>query len=267
MSQIDNNRIKKWKNGRILYYYREADANFWDDHWEKQITKIYYKKYEAGSLDEIAPFIEKYLHNDDVILEAGCGTARYIVALRSRGFYNVQGIDWGPKTIKKVKSVYPDLPIKVGDATDIRMMNNFCDGYLSLGVVEHREDGPEPFLLEAFRVLKPGGYSFITIPYINPLRNLKRCLGFYRKINDTNTIFYQYAFSKFEFRKFLEKTGFEILEDKGIAGYFGIKEELPILFVLLDHMPGGWKIKQYLKKSNWTNFFGHLIMFVCKKKS
>ena len=264
-SRPESRRHKIWKNGKIAYYYDQANASFWDNHWEKLITRDYYKRYEDGDLDEYL-FFEEYLRKEDFILEAGCGTAQYVVALRSRGFKNIEGIDWGSQTISRVKAIYPDLPIKIGDVAKIETGNNYFDGYISLGVVEHRKEGPQPYLAEAFRVIKPGGYAFISVPYINALRCLKSRLGFYGKIVNTNMLFYQYAFSKSEFQNLLEKAGFETMEAHGIAGLFCLREELPFLFFLLDRMPGGWRVQQYMGKFNWINNWGHMILFVCKKR-
>lgn len=249
----------------MAYYYRQADAGFWDSHWEKFISKDYYKKYEEGDLGEYV-FLEKYLRMEDRILEAGCGTAQYIVALRSKGFKDIEGIDWGVQTINRVKAIYPDLPVRVGDVTKTEARDNYFDGYISLGVVEHRREGPEPYLTEAFRIIKPGGYAFISVPYLNSIRNLKRRLGFYREVENNTMVFYQYAFSRSEFHTLLERTGFEIIESFGIAGLYGLREELPGLFFLLDRLPGGWRIQSWIKKKSWMRTWGHMILFVCKKR-
>ena len=74
--------------------------------------------------------------------------------------------------------------------------DNQYDAYISIGVVEHRIDGPEPFLVEANRVLKPGGIAFISVPYVNPLRRFKSLLGCYKHQVTEKEIFYQYAFQK-----------------------------------------------------------------------
>jgi SAM-dependent methyltransferase len=258
-------RLKIWKNGRIIYYSRKADAKFWDSLWESQISLEYYRKCENGIADEYYPYFEKYLSRDDRILEAGCGTARYVVALRARGYQHINGIDWGKQTINKVKTIYPDLPIAFGDATKVDVGNDFYDGYISLGVVEHREEGPEPFLTEAYRILKPGGYAFFSVPYINPLRNIKRKLGYYHRKNLTGLSFYQYAFNKTDFKNYLEKAGFHLVKIQGVAGIFGLKEELPLLALVLNGIPGGWRIESFLKKIRWFDFFGHMVLFVCKK--
>ena len=259
------NRLKLWKDGRIIYYSKEADAGFWDNLWEGQISWEYYKEYESGILGEYYPFFEKYLSREDHILEAGCGTGRYVVALKARGYKFVNGIDWGKQTIDKVKSIFPDLPVAVGDATKVNVGNDYYDGYISLGVVEHREAGPEPFLIEAYRIIKPGGYAFFSVPYVNPLRNMKRILGYYGPRDLTGLTFYQYAFNKLDFRNFLEEAGFHLVKIHGVSGIYGLKEELPLLAWLLNNTPGAWRIEAFLKKIKWFDCFGHMILFICKK--
>ena len=43
-----------------------------------------------------------------------------------------------------------------------------------MGVVEHFEDGPLPALGEAYRVLKPNGLIFVSVPTVNVIRRVIR---------------------------------------------------------------------------------------------
>lgn len=138
-------RTKVWRSGRILYFHEKADADFWDNYWAGSLTKEFFKPYEAGKLDEFSRVFQKYLGKDDRILEAGCGTGRYIVALSARGYRKVEGIEWGRKTVEKIRAIYPDLPVFVGDVLNLDAPDHSYDRYISLGVVEHRVEGPEPF--------------------------------------------------------------------------------------------------------------------------
>ena len=261
----NNTRIKQWKKGKIIYFHRKADSQFWDDLWETQISLDYYDKFISSLPDKYCMFFEKYMSKENQIIEAGCGTARYVIALRSRGYRNVTGIDWAEETIHKVKSIIPDLPIYVGNVTSLNVEDGYYDGYISLGVVEHREEGPEPFLTEAFRIIKPGGYAFISVPYVNPLRKAKAIFGCYQVRPNSNHIFYQYAFQKKEFEQILQNTGFRIVEFSSIDGYFGIKEEFSRLFHFLDEVPGGSRIRLWVSKQKCIDFFGHMMMLVCQK--
>jgi SAM-dependent methyltransferase len=262
---MSDKRVKVWKNERICYYQNKADANFWDNSWKTLFTEDYYRQYEKGALEEYGAFFVKYLQRNDAILEAGCGTARYVVALKAKGYSHIEGIDWGEDTIKRVKDIYPDLPVRVGDAANIDVDSDSYDGYISLGVVEHCEDGPDCYLAEAFRVLKPGGYAFISVPYVNKLRKLKAKLGFYAERNISNMDFYQYAYSKIEFQGMLEKAGFTVVETGGVVGSFAVRDEFHELFKFLDRLPGSWLFNRFVKKLDRYNELGHMILFVCKK--
>ena len=52
------------------------------------------------------------------------------------------------------------------------MRTSSLGAYISLGVMEHFEDGCAAAMAEAFRVLKPGGLMFFTVPLENPFRKL-----------------------------------------------------------------------------------------------
>lgn len=257
-------RIKIWDHNRLLYYQDAATATYWDSVWDGNLNKEYYKPYENGWLGEYPHFIE-FLKPDDLILEAGCGTGRYVVSLRSRGYTKITGIDFGEKTIKRVKELFPDLPVTFGDATNTGIPEKTLDGYISLGVVEHRMDGPEPFLTEAYRIVKPGGIAFISVPCVNQLRLLKGRLGFYRTGVPSNLSFYQYAFQPIEFESILKEIGFKILTTYGIAGAFGIRDEFPRIFRSIDRFPGGWMVNRWIKNFDNSNRFEHMRLFVCQR--
>ena len=64
--------------------------------------------------------------------------------------------------------------MEVGDILDIRYPDSSFEAYISMGVVEHFEDGPVPALKEAYRVLKPNGLIFVSTPTVNVIRKLIR---------------------------------------------------------------------------------------------
>ena len=256
-----------WEKGRLLYFTEHAEPGLWEDYWSGLITRGYYEKYEHGELDELAPFAEKLFTKEDRILDAGCGSGRFVVSLLSRGFRNVEGIDCGQETIDRARAVFPDLPVRVGDAMRIDSRDDYYDGYISLGVVEHRQEGPEPYLREAYRVLKPGGRAFFSVPYVNPLRELKHRIGCFRGTRGNTAAFYQCAFSKVEFLTLLTEAGFEVIAARGVAGYHTLRQELPCLVSFLKSVPGGLRVLGYLKGSGWIDHYGHMILFVCRKPS
>ena len=262
---MNKKRLKIWSDDRLIYYQNLPDSKYWDEYWEPSIIKENYLKYGKGELDEYRSIFLKYLKRDQRILEAGCGNSKYVLSLIANGFDYVEGIDWAKQTIEKVKEIYPDLPIRVGDLTNIDVGDSNYDVYISLGVVEHRQEGPEPFLDEAYRVLKSGGTALFAVPFVNPVRRIKAKTGFYNQKPTNGYSFYQYAYVKESFIDYLNKSGFKVIETKELAGYYGLKEELPFIFTLISRMPFSSRIKRIIKRSWFLKYFSHICCFVCKK--
>ena len=128
-----------------------------------------YEAALAGQFEYLGHIYEQWLPKDGPILEAGCGRGQIVLALRARE-WDAEGIDYSEDTVAAVKQLFPDAPIRSGDVTHIDVADNHYAGYISIGVIEHRQAGPEPFLDEAYRVLRPGGIGVITVPYVHPIR-------------------------------------------------------------------------------------------------
>ena len=250
-------------------YYREiADAGYWDDLWRSYLSRKAYKQSERGHLGIYEePFI-KYLPQQGRILEAGCGTGGFVLALRTRG-YNVEGIDWAAETIRAAKSMWPDLPLRVGDARRLGVKDSCYEGYISLGVVEHFQAGPEQILQEARRVLVPKGIMLISVPFFNTLRQLKSRLGLYRGYA-TNHEFYQYAFSATEFSSIVENCDFEIVDAYACSAAKGFRDEIaPLRALAAIHRKingGMWLLLNLiLEQQRWARqHFGHMLMLVAR---
>jgi len=167
--------------------------------------------------------------------------------------------------VQAVRALYPDLPIHVGDATWLEVLDGYYSGYISLGVVEHRREGPEPFLQEAYRVLEPGGVAFISVPYFHPLRRLKAYLRMYRG-RPEGLEFYQYAFTETEFATLLQAASFEIIDRMLYGGFKGVKDEIPLLCQMFEWRGIGWRLQRWLRSWEWAERnLGHMILFVCRK--
>jgi len=256
---------RRVENGRLVWYSRRADANYWDHYWSDQISQQTYSGAEVGKLGSFQPVFARFLPKTGRILEAGCGVGQIVLALRVLG-YDVEGVEWGPETVQSVKRLKPDLPIRVGDVTKLGVPDGWYAAYISVGVVEHRKDGPQPFLREAWRVLQPGGIALISVPYFNPLRRLKALLQLYRdQAEDLD--FYQYAFAETEFHQLLIDSGFQVIDHLHYSTTKGIDDELPQLRRLAKHRPTG-RLAAMLYRSLWFNDkCAHMTMAVCRKSS
>jgi SAM-dependent methyltransferase len=252
-----------FKNGRLIYYRQEADAGHWDRVWERQDTKVIYADAQKGSLGHFEEIFPKHLPKQGKILEAGCGLGQLVIALRVRG-YDAEGVDYAEQTIRKLRSMFPEIPFRVGDVTHLEDPDGKYIGYISLGVVEHVESGPDPFLREAHRLLGSGGIACISVPYLNVLRRLKVKLGLFStgKVHDP---FYQYAFSSNEFSKILRKFGFELINTYQYSGYKGVKDEMPFITKIFK-WPQGWRLQKWLMNSRWVaRHNGHMMLYVVRK--
>lgn len=249
---------------RLVYYRTQANAAFWDAHWQQSFAPKIYARAERGDLGVFEKPLTRYLPKLGRILEAGCGLGQYVLALRVRG-YDVEGVDWASETVETVRGIYPDIPIRQGDATQLKAPDGYYSGYISLGVVEHRREGPEPFLQEAYRVLNDDGIMLLSVPYFHSLRRAKARLGLYRGRAD-DLEFYQYAFTSEEMSNILQQMGFTIVTTYCGNSFKGIKDEIPVLREVAQWRPVSWLGYKLLQHWKWTEQnLGHMIMFICRK--
>lgn len=257
--------VKRVAAGRRLAYYRQAaSAQYWDDVWAGQQTKDMYAQAQKGELGYYEEIFPAYLPKQGKILEAGCGLGQFVIALRVRG-YDAEGVDYGKQTVDFIKSQFPDLPVRLGDVTKLDMRDGAYQGYISLGVMEHRVEGPEPFLKEAQRILAPGGIALISVPYLNFLRRLKLKLGAFSG-SQRGLDFYQYVYSPQEFDEFLGQAGFDVIAHHQYGGFKGVKDELPWLGRWFEIPQVGWRLRKFLMNWRWAERrMGHMMMYVCRR--
>lgn len=203
----------------------KKEDNNWVDYWKRSSMEKNLKNCET---DGLLPVLLKYLPKGGRILEAGCGLGKWVVFLRRRG-YNITGVDSYPKVVRQAKKFDKDLPIRVDNIAALSLPNNSIDGYLSFGVIEHFEEGPQKPLSEARRVLKRGGIAVIETPNDNPLRRLVRVYELCRHLIKTplrlfvettglrykrtlpEKYFYEYHYTKRELINHVRSAGFRII--------------------------------------------------------
>jgi len=260
---LRQNRRRYVLNGRIVWYGSPSDERYWYEYWKARLNSNYYVSAEARPLtnDELGKVLLRELHPGGLHLEAGCGAGFWMAALRHQGLM-VEGIEYAQNLVDLVLSISPRLPIRWGNALSIDSLDNYYDSYLSFGVVEHRFQGPEPFLSEAYRVLKPGGKVIISVPFFGPIRRLKNRLLLYER-TCPDLPFFQYGFSRRDFTGYFQEAGFSI-------------EELHILYVdrlLLEEVT----LYRWLSYQRWGHFIkkwaemvlqnrdGHMLLVVGRK--
>jgi len=247
MAQWTHKAERCVEDGRLVYYLRPADVSFWEQHWREHFSPDVYLRAEKGALGLLEDPLTRWLPKQGRILEAGCGIGQFVLALRARG-YDAEGVEWAAETVEKVRSARPDLPVRVGDVRSLEVPDGHYAAYVSLGVVEHQRDGPEPILREAWRVLDRGGIALISVPWFNPLRRLKARLGFYRGRRE-GLEFYQFALRKEELTRILASVGFRIVDLTGYSCMKGLRDEVPLLRWMLGMQHVGPRLDECMRVS------------------
>jgi len=174
-------------------------------------------------------YTNKYLPRGSRVLEGGCGIGHNVNTLFNNG-YDAYGVDFAKETVSKVKQAVPELNIATGDVRQLDFDNDYFDGYWSLGVIEHFVSGYEAILAEMYRVLRTGGYLFLTVPSMSPLRRAKARLGLYRaNDNPMADRFYQYAFLPGRIIRDFTENNFKFILHRPTHGLKGLKDEIGLM--------------------------------------
>lgn len=154
-----------------FYFDSQPQIALWDDMWTVRTIE---QELQACDLETPArDLFLAYIPKGGRAIDGGCGFGKWVIYLKRLG-YDIVGIDNNELAITKLKDYDKSLQVELGDILDIHYPDNSFDAYISMGVVEHFEDGPLPALKEAYRVLKPDGLIFVSVPTENTIRKLVR---------------------------------------------------------------------------------------------
>jgi len=209
------------------------------------------------------------------ILEAGCGMGQFIYSLRNSG-YRCIGIDTARETIRKVKSYYSEFELIAADIRALCFHDNQFAGCWSLGVLEHFFQGYDEVLKEINRVVSHGGFIFISVPIMSPLRRLKVALRFYENIDDPEPFhqgkrFYQFILPNSKIVEDFKGNGLQLLSKKAAGGINGLSMEVEYFRKPLRRLLAFRKTNIILKglvkviDTCLSPLCGHTMHFVFKK--
>jgi len=260
------------ENNRLIYFEKQATPDFWDSQW--QADSSIRKDVIGAKSTYVTRIAQKYLKPEDgIILEGGCGRARHVAALSNNG-YQCIGVDSAPKTVQALQDAVPELDVRLGDVRYLDFDDAYFAGYWSLGLIEHFWDGYEPIGREMVRVLRPGGYLFLSFPYMSPLRKLKVRLALYPKWQEGHTpaSFYQFALDHKRVIRDFTAWGFELIQAKPLDGLKGTKSEVaplkPPLQALYDYRGSSVVIRgfRFALSSALSLVAGHSVLLVLRRK-
>jgi SAM-dependent methyltransferase len=257
----------------LAYYAAEASRTFWEDHWAGRDLG------EAVGIAERSPLtvaIEAALAPASHVLEAGCGLGQYVVLLRARG-HTAVGVDWSVAGLRHARSATPPPPVAAMALDRLGLRPAVFDAYISLGVVEHDARGPDAILMEAHRVLRPGGTLIVSVPYVNGVRRLGA--WWIRRANAAvaraGGAFYQFAFGRREFRRRLNRHHFRVVSAwpydparllRRALGSAGRHRAAP---TGADSAAGAHAVHGLVRRALYTtpvlSLLGHMILFVARR--
>ncbi len=183
------------------------------DYWHDQILG---EEIRLCPLQTIHDPLLRLLPKEGKILEAGCGQGRWVVYLHQKGYKTI-GLEIYEDALKGTKKEFPSLPLIRGDVLRLPHPENSISAIISLGVVEHFEMGSEEALREMYRILRPGGLLFLTVPYESILRRwvhrpYHHAVTLIKQQRGKSFVFGEYRYNRKEMKEFLQQVGFKILE-------------------------------------------------------
>ena len=252
-------------------------AEFWKENWEKFSLDDLLRSLDRTDLWII---LRRHLPNTGKILEGGCGLGHWVQFLMSY-HYDVIGVEYVREVVLKAKKFDTTLPVYEGDVTNLMFPDDSFDAYLSFGVIEHFEEGPQKVLSEVKRVLKKGGKFLVSVPYFNFLKrliNLKNSLFKTKCCLSDGSSFYQYIYKKKELKRCLEEEGFKIIAIYEYAADAGLQNRFPVVGIMKEKIKEyryevGYKRKvfRFLRELYYAgtrcipkSMFAHMIIAICE---
>jgi SAM-dependent methyltransferase len=203
----------------------EFVEKFWTSVWEKEGGP-------QGRLDRI-PHRDEYrvmsaymvkLQKGASVLDGGCGLGDWTLFFARQGF-SVTGLDLSRQTVEQLQVRFPEARFVDGDIRRTDFADESFDAYFSWGVFEHFESGLQACVREAFRIVKPGGLLFVSVPLDNLRQSLLGTLARPRP-EGTKLRFYQWRLTRSELARELGIGGFEVLEVKPVNKRQGVLRSL-----------------------------------------
>jgi SAM-dependent methyltransferase len=249
----------------------EEETDFVERYWTEKWDEL---GGPSGLIDRIpgkaeykvmAPWLEG-LPKGARLLDGGCGLGDWTLYFTRAG-YPTLGLDISRKTVAALKTQFPDAEFEVGDIRATGLPDAAFDGYFSWGTFEHFEAGLEPCIDEAFRLLRPGGLLFTSVPYDN-LRHALRAAADWKTrapADDVPRRFYQWRLTRGEFRTLLARQGFEVLDIRAIGKRQGVLRSLQHEF----GMPYQWATSRGLSAALApfvpSGLVAHMLLAVARK--
>jgi SAM-dependent methyltransferase len=163
---------------------------FTDISLNREYLDLYYVR--KSILAALRENIQKF---NGIVLDVGCGIMPYreLIISENKKVSSYIGLDFEASLDSEYELGKPDL---FWEGKTIPLRDNSVDSIISTELFEHCQY-PEDVMKEMFRVLKPGGTLFFTIPFIWNLHLVP---------------YDEYRYTPFSIRRHLAKSGFKEIE-------------------------------------------------------
>jgi cyclopropane fatty-acyl-phospholipid synthase-like methyltransferase len=198
-----------------------------EEKYDKLWAPLYDEEGGVYSNATQQQFIQKFLHllpQPTMILDAACGTGRYMSMLLENG-HTVVGIDQAQGMLTKAKAKFPTVHMEKMGLQEMTYAQIF-EGAICMDALEHvcPEDCPLVFQ-NFYRALKPHGYLYFTVELADEHdlemafqhgQDMGLPMIYGEWINDD---VYHYYPSMSQAKEWLQQTGFELVEEGEGDGY------------------------------------------------
>jgi len=216
-------------------------TGYWDNEWSS-VDLTAEERNNRSQPGVLMRLLNDHVPRNGRILEAGCGASTYSAALRTPE-REMFGVDLAQRTLGRVHTTWPDMHLATGDVREMPFRSGTFDCVISLGVVEHMEEGPDQSLQEHARILAPGAVLLISVPWLSAVKSVKDLWWFgirrrqryeaRRRVITTvkhpglgtlSMPFHQYEYSTSAWHQALEAAGLQPISDHRYLVSAGIGE-------------------------------------------
>lgn len=225
---------------RVVYAHEAPTPEFWDAAWRRELARRNpYSPPPKRSM--IVRETQRWLPKGSLVLEGGCGLGFHSWHLVHRGYRTI-ALDNCPETVAFLQRERPQIDPRLGDVRNLALESGTVDGYWSLGVIEHFPEGYDEIMSEMARVIRPGGFLFLTFPQTNAVRATLGALGHFpdwtSAPDSTRHQFYQFALRPNEVAADLERHSFSVVRKRSFLALTGLEDTFPSLGRHLKHLRG-----------------------------